>query len=211
MKALTKAQVELLPLQRLPLSHPRAHAGRSRDLPRRPAPAGVRPRVARRRGRHQMALPRLCPLALVQRPDPPSPHPRRDRGRDRPQHPGLDQHLLHQGAALADLRRLAPGRRLFRPGAEGAGLRLGRADRRHPRGRLHGATVVPRRCRASCITPRWVWRTASTAPARPSWSRSTNRTRRRWRCRPARSRCITNSRCIARRPTTPRIGASASA
>ena len=30
---------------------------------------------------------------------------------------------------------------LFRPGAEGAGLRLGRADRRHPRGRLHGATL----------------------------------------------------------------------
>ena len=98
----------------------------------------------RRRGR-QMALPRLCAFALVQQPDPPSPNPGRDRGRDRPQHPGLDQHVLHQGAALADLRRLAPGRHLFRPGSARAGLRLGRADRCQPRGRLHGTSVQPRR------------------------------------------------------------------
>ena len=35
-------------------------------------------------------------------------------------------------------------------------------------------------------------------------------TRWRWRCPPARSRCTTSSRCIAPRPTTPRIGGSAS-
>ena len=50
---------------------------------------------------------------------------------------------------LADLRRLASGRHVFRPGAEGAGLRLGRADRRQPRGRLHGGAVEPRRAAAA--------------------------------------------------------------
>ena len=131
MKALTQAQVDAtavtascFPSRRLP--------GRSRHLPRRPCAAGSRAGLPGRRGGREVALARLCPLAVVQRPDPPSAHPRCDRGRDRPRHPGLDQHVLHQGAALADLRRLAPGRHLFRPGAEGAGLRLGRADRREP-------------------------------------------------------------------------------
>ena len=152
MKALTQAQVDCVPPRRLPVPHPRAHARRSRHLPRR-ACTGWKPTwVARRRGRREVALARLCPLALVQRPDPPSAHPRRHRGRDRPQYPGLDQHLLHQGAALADLRRLAPGRHLFRPGAAGAGLRLGRADRCHRRGRLHGDALEPAAPRASCTT-----------------------------------------------------------
>ena len=163
-----------------------------------------------RRSGREVALPCLCPLAVVQRPDPPSAHPRCDRGRDRPRHPGLDQHLLHQGAALADLRRLAPGRHLFRPGAAGAGLRLGRADRCHAPRPAAWRCCRPAAPRARCTTRHSVSRTASTVPARRSRRRSTTPARWRWRCPPGPSRCTTSLRCTAPHPTARRTGGSAS-
>jgi len=42
----------------------------------------------------------------------------------------LHQHLFHQGSALPDFCRLAPGRDLFRPRPASARHRLGGADRR---------------------------------------------------------------------------------
>jgi hypothetical protein len=64
--------------------------------------------------------------------------------------------------------------------------------------------------RASCTTRPSVSRTASTAPARPSWRPSTIPTRWRWRCLPVPSRCTTSLRCIAPRPTAPRTAGSVS-
>ena len=63
---------------------------------------------------------------------------------------------------------------------------------------------------AGCMEMLSVSRTASTAPARPSWKRSTIPTRWRWRCLPVPSRCTTSLRCIAPRPTAPRTAGSVS-
>ena len=137
-----------LPARRLPVSFSGARRGRASDLPRRARTLRELARHDGAAGGPQVAHAAACPAAVVRRPRPPSAHPGRGRGRDRPRHPGVDRHLLHQGAELADLRGVAPGFDLFRARAARAGHGLGGADRCQPRGRLHGGAVGARRAAA---------------------------------------------------------------
>ena len=62
----------------------------------------------------------------------------------RPGHPDFHEHLLHQGAALADHRRVASGLDLLWTGAQGRGHGLDRLDRGERSRRLHGRAVLSR-------------------------------------------------------------------
>ena len=174
MKALTRGAGRALPPRRLPVSRSR----RSAPTSGRPAWPGSSATsswlgTTGAAGRHQVAHAAARPAAVVRRSRPPSAHPRRRRGPDRAGHPGVDRHLLHQGGALADLRRLAPGFDLFRPRTPRAGHGLGGADRCQPRKPAAWRSCPRTASRGRCTTPPLGSRTASTAPARPSPSRST--------------------------------------
>ena len=113
--------------------------------------------------------------ALVRHPQ----DPRCGRKPDRPRYPRLHQHLLHQGAAFADLCRLASGRHLFRPETSRACHGMGGADRCDRRGRLHGGGIVARHAAAApaCRSRsgrQHQWR-------RPGDRRGVRPARRRWR------------------------------
>ena len=211
MKALTLEQVESYRYDGFPVALSGSHARRDGGVPGRARALRALARQSGAEGRHALAIadPRLP--AVLCRPRPQPAHPRRGRGPDRAGHPGVDQHLLHQGGVVADLRRLAPGLDLLRPRSLRAGDGLGGADRRQPGCRLHRGAVGARQAAPDAPRTARSSPTASTAPARPSPNRSTSSDARRCRSRPASSRCIIRFASTARRPTTRRTAGSGSA
>ena len=98
--------------RRLPVALCGAHARRDGRVPGRARALRAMARQPRAEGRHALALPHPRLPALLCRPRPQPAHPRRGRGPDRAGHPGVDQHLLHQGGAR---RRPSPPGTRIRP------------------------------------------------------------------------------------------------
>ena len=178
MKALTQEQVELVSLQRFPLSRSGARSRRGCNLPGRPRAVGIRPRLPRRGGGREVALARLCALALVQRPGPPSAHPRRVED-------VIGPNILVWTSTFFIKEPNSP---LMPPGIRTAGiLAWNLANRsvlgggRVSRSRVHGATIVPRKA-AAYHHRRWAWPTASNRAGQTIMEPFDDREPWRWRC-----------------------------